>query len=188
MCAALRAGASCSSAVAAAPRDDYPATAQSIAAQIGLSPRNDTITGPELAKMGDEELQRKIATANVFARVVPEQKLSLVSALKANGEVVEMTGDGVNCRELARNWASHSMPKRNDGDDVAATPALAASRRDGARRQDIANDLPPKWRRARFSSGSGTWSKSGVLRWKGIGVQCGSFRRANKAQFQDTET
>lgn len=75
---------------------DYPATAQSIARQIGLGPRGATITGAELAKMGDEELQRRIATANVFARVVPEQKLRLVNALKANGEVVAMTGDGVN--------------------------------------------------------------------------------------------
>jgi Ca2+-transporting ATPase len=75
---------------------DYPVTAQSIAQQIGLTPRHEIVTGPELDVMTDEELQRKIKTANVFARVVPEQKLRLVNALKANGEIVAMTGDGVN--------------------------------------------------------------------------------------------
>jgi Ca2+-transporting ATPase len=75
---------------------DYPGTAQSIAGQIGLAPREEVITGPELDAMPDEELQRRIKTVNIFARVVPEQKLRLVQALKANGEVVAMTGDGVN--------------------------------------------------------------------------------------------
>jgi Ca2+-transporting ATPase len=75
---------------------DYPVTAQSIAAQIGLTPRDEIVTGAELDGMTDAELQRKIKTTNVFARVVPEQKLRLVNALKTNGEVVAMTGDGVN--------------------------------------------------------------------------------------------
>jgi P-type Ca2+ transporter type 2C len=75
---------------------DYPGTAKSIAAQIGLQPANQFITGPELDKMPDDELQRRISSVNIFARVVPEQKLRLVNALKANGEVVAMTGDGVN--------------------------------------------------------------------------------------------
>jgi P-type Ca2+ transporter type 2C len=75
---------------------DYPVTAQSIAAQIGLAPRDEFITGGELDRMADDELQKRIRTVNVFARVVPEQKLRIVNALKANGEVVAMTGDGVN--------------------------------------------------------------------------------------------
>jgi len=75
---------------------DYPATALNVARQIGLSPADECITGPELDTMADTELQRRIASCNVFARMVPEQKLRLVSALKANGEVVAMTGDGVN--------------------------------------------------------------------------------------------
>jgi Ca2+-transporting ATPase len=75
---------------------DYPGTAKSIAAQIGLQPSNQFITGPELDKMSDDELQKRISSVNIFARVVPEQKLRLVNALKANGEVVAMTGDGVN--------------------------------------------------------------------------------------------
>ena len=75
---------------------DYPGTAQSIARQIGLTPADDYITGRQLETMDDSELKRRIQTVNLFARVVPEQKLRLVNALKANGEVVAMTGDGVN--------------------------------------------------------------------------------------------
>ena len=75
---------------------DYPGTAQNIARQIGLTPHDQFITGPELDQMDDVELRRRIAHANIFARVVPEQKLRIVNALKANGEVVAMTGDGVN--------------------------------------------------------------------------------------------
>jgi Ca2+-transporting ATPase len=75
---------------------DYPITAQSIARQIGLADRGATITGPELDAMGDEELAERIRDVNVFARVVPEQKLRIVNALKSKGEIVAMTGDGVN--------------------------------------------------------------------------------------------
>jgi len=75
---------------------DYPATAQSIARQAGLSNPDEVITGPELDKMPDPELAKRIKTVQVFARVVPEQKLRIVNALKANQEVVAMTGDGVN--------------------------------------------------------------------------------------------
>ena len=75
---------------------DYPGTALNIARQIGLSPLDEVITGPEIDLLTDAELQRRIETVNICARVVPEQKLRLVNALKANGEVVAMTGDGVN--------------------------------------------------------------------------------------------
>lgn len=79
---------------------DHPATARSIAGQIGLrAPQGEdtgVLTGPELEAMNDEELARRIPDVDVFARVVPEQKLRLVNALKANGEIVAMTGDGVN--------------------------------------------------------------------------------------------
>jgi Ca2+-transporting ATPase len=74
---------------------DFPVTARSIAAQIGLS-SGQVITGDELREMTDEELNRKIRYANIFARVVPEQKLRIVQALKANNAIVAMTGDGVN--------------------------------------------------------------------------------------------
>jgi Ca2+-transporting ATPase len=75
---------------------DYPGTAQKIAREIGLKSPTAAITGPELNAMSDNELQGRIQTVNVFARVVPEQKLRLVNALKKNGEIVAMTGDGVN--------------------------------------------------------------------------------------------
>jgi Ca2+-transporting ATPase len=75
---------------------DYPGTARNIAETIGLRPADQMITGPELDAMGDEALRERIRTTCIFARVVPEQKLRIVQALKANGEVVAMTGDGVN--------------------------------------------------------------------------------------------
>jgi Ca2+-transporting ATPase len=75
---------------------DYPGTARSIASQIGLKPDNQIITGPELDAMTDDTLKERIKTTCIFARAVPEQKLRLVMALKANNEVVAMTGDGVN--------------------------------------------------------------------------------------------
>ncbi len=75
---------------------DYAGTALSIARQVGISTENAVITGPELEKMHEIDLKESIRTVNLFARVVPEQKLRLVNALKANGEIVAMTGDGVN--------------------------------------------------------------------------------------------
>jgi len=75
---------------------DYPETAKTIAAKAGLEHADEVITGKELQAMALAELQHKIQTARVFARIVPEQKLQIIQALKANGETVAMTGDGVN--------------------------------------------------------------------------------------------
>jgi Ca2+-transporting ATPase len=77
---------------------DYPVTAVHIARAIGLarSPDVSVLTGSELEGMDDATLRDRIETIDVFARVRPEQKLRIVRALKANGEVVAMTGDGVN--------------------------------------------------------------------------------------------
>ena len=75
---------------------DYPGTARNIAQQIGLKNPATCITGPELEAMSNDELALKIRHTNIFARMVPEQKLRLITALKANDEVVAMTGDGVN--------------------------------------------------------------------------------------------
>jgi len=75
---------------------DYPGTARNIASQIGLHPDDQIITGPELDGMTDDVLKERIKTVCIFARAVPEQKLRIVMALKANNEVVAMTGDGVN--------------------------------------------------------------------------------------------
>lgn len=75
---------------------DYPGTALAVAREVGLDHDGGCITGPELETMDDGELARRIRTVGVFARMVPEQKLRLIRALKANGEVIGMTGDGVN--------------------------------------------------------------------------------------------
>ena len=75
---------------------DYPTTAQSIAKQAGIANAEKVLTGSELDAMSDEELARQVRAVQVFARVVPEQKLRIVNALKANQEIVAMTGDGVN--------------------------------------------------------------------------------------------
>jgi Ca2+-transporting ATPase len=75
---------------------DYPVTAQNIARQAGIEPCDEIITGHELEAISDDELKDRIRSVNVFARVAPEQKLRIVNALKRNGEIVVMTGDGVN--------------------------------------------------------------------------------------------
>ncbi len=75
---------------------DYPATARNIASRIGLPDTDPVLTGPELASMPAEERDAAIHATSVFARVVPEQKLQIVEALKRSGEIVAMTGDGVN--------------------------------------------------------------------------------------------
>ncbi len=74
---------------------DYPATARAIACQAGLAAEH-LLTGEALEPMTDAELARRVRTTTVFARIMPEQKLRIVTALKANGEIVAMTGDGVN--------------------------------------------------------------------------------------------
>ena len=76
---------------------DYPATAAAVAEQIGLvAGSGGIINGAEFSRMNDATLRERIRHCNIFARMAPEQKLRLVNALKADGEVVAMTGDGVN--------------------------------------------------------------------------------------------
>jgi Ca2+-transporting ATPase len=101
---------------------DYPGTAQHIARQIGLKNAEKYITGPELASMPKEELAEKIKTTNIFARVVPEQKLAIVNALKLNGEVVAMTGDGVNDAPALKS-AHIGIAMGERGTDVARESA-----------------------------------------------------------------
>jgi len=97
---------------------DYPVTAQNIADQIGLRQTNEIITGPELDLMDDAVLQQRIEAVTIFARVVPEQKLRIVNALKAHGEIVAMTGDGVN--DAAALKAAHiGIAMGGRGTDVA---------------------------------------------------------------------
>ncbi len=97
---------------------DFPATAKSIASQIGLPSDDSVISGKELDAMSDDELKVRIRETNVFARVVPEQKLRLVKALKANREIVAMTGDGVNDAP-ALKAADIGVAMGNKGTDVA---------------------------------------------------------------------
>lgn len=75
---------------------DHSATALSIARQAGLNVDGGVMTGTELFSMSDDELKARLAETQVFSRVQPEQKLRLVQAFRARGEVVAMTGDGVN--------------------------------------------------------------------------------------------
>jgi Ca2+-transporting ATPase len=101
---------------------DYPATATSIARQVGLMPWDRYIAGPELAGLSDAELQRRVRDVNIFCRAVPEDKLRIVGALKANGEVVAMTGDGVNDAPALKS-AHIGIAMGERGTDVAREAA-----------------------------------------------------------------
>ena len=74
---------------------DYPATAKVIAQQAGMTQGN-VLSGQDLEALNDEQLAHQLKTTNVCARISPHQKLRIVQVLKANGEIVAMTGDGVN--------------------------------------------------------------------------------------------
>ncbi|MCA1807100.1 MAG: cation-translocating P-type ATPase [Actinobacteria bacterium] len=96
---------------------DYPETARAIALDAGIE-ATEALTGAELSALDDAQLAGRVATCSVYARILPEQKLRIVEALKAGGEVVAMTGDGVNDAPSLR--AAHigiAMGKR--GTDVA---------------------------------------------------------------------
>ena len=75
---------------------DHPATARAIAREVGLSERADVITGAELDALDDDTLRERLHHVDLCARLKPEQKLRLVQLLREGGEVVAMTGDGVN--------------------------------------------------------------------------------------------
>ena len=96
---------------------DYPATARAIAERAGLD-AGKVVDGRSLEHVDDAALRECIRTTNVFARIMPEQKLRLVQALKADGEVVAMTGDGVNDAPALR--AAHiGVAMGGRGTDVA---------------------------------------------------------------------
>ncbi|MCX7193325.1 MAG: cation-translocating P-type ATPase [Proteobacteria bacterium] len=100
---------------------DHARTAQAIARELGL-PAEQVLTGAELNTLSDHDLRASLRDVQVFARIVPQQKLRLVEAFKANGEIVAMTGDGVNDAPALK--AAHigvAMGKR--GTDVAREAA-----------------------------------------------------------------
>ncbi|QKQ73958.1 cation-translocating P-type ATPase [Nostoc sp. TCL240-02] len=101
---------------------DYPGTAQTIARQIGLMQMGAILTGAELDLISDAELEQRIQSTNIFARAVTEQKLRLVNALKAKGEVVAMTGDGVNDASALKS-AQIGIAMGRRGTDVARESA-----------------------------------------------------------------
>ena len=96
---------------------DHAATARSIATQAGIAD-GDVLTGTDLTALDDAQLAERLTTATVFARIMPEQKLRIVQAFKADGEIVAMTGDGVNdAPSLKAAHIGIAMGKR--GTDVA---------------------------------------------------------------------
>ncbi len=96
---------------------DHPATARAIATELGI-PADRTLTGPDLDQLEPGELSDAVTDVHAFARVSPEHKLALVEALKARGEIVAMTGDGVNdAPALKRADVGVAMGQR--GSDVS---------------------------------------------------------------------
>ena len=75
---------------------DNGTTASAIAKKVGIPHSNNIITGEMLDSMSDEELREKVKHTSIFSRVIPEHKMRIVKAFKQNGEIVAMTGDGVN--------------------------------------------------------------------------------------------
>lgn len=75
---------------------DYARTAVAIAGQINLAERHKVLTGSDLMKMNESEVRKAVEDTGIFARMFPEAKLRILNALKANGHIVAMTGDGVN--------------------------------------------------------------------------------------------
>jgi Ca2+-transporting ATPase len=96
---------------------DHPATALAVAREVGIRPSR-VMTGLDLETMESGALREAVKETNVFARVAPEHKLRLVEALKQNGEIVAMTGDGVNdAPALKRSDVGVAMGER--GSDVS---------------------------------------------------------------------
>lgn len=100
---------------------DHAATARAIATQAGIAD-GDVLTGADLDALDDTQLAERLQTVTVFARIMPEQKLRIVTAFKARGEIVAMTGDGVNdAPSLKSAHIGIAMGKR--GTDVAREAA-----------------------------------------------------------------
>lgn len=101
---------------------DYPGTAQFIARQIGIKNPENFLTGDDLQKLSKEELQKRIENTNIFARILPEQKMLIVEAMKDLGKVIAMTGDGVNDAPALKD-ADIGIAMGERGTDVARESA-----------------------------------------------------------------
>lgn len=101
---------------------DHSATAVSIARQAGIPTEGAVITGAELATLNDDELRIRLTNTHIFSRIRPEQKLRLVQAFRARGDVVAMTGDGVNDAP-ALKAANIGVAMGTRGTDVAREAA-----------------------------------------------------------------
>ncbi len=101
---------------------DHPLTARFIAREVGISTPDKVLTGEELDNLTDEELQKTVKEFSVFARATPEHKYRIVKALQKNGEVVAVTGDGIN-DTLALKGADIGIAMGLRGTDVAKEAA-----------------------------------------------------------------
>ncbi|MCZ7402791.1 MAG: cation-transporting P-type ATPase [Candidatus Methanoperedens sp.] len=101
---------------------DHPSTAVFIAREVGILTGNKVLTGTELDNLTDEELQNTVKEFSVFARATPEHKYRIVKALQKNGEVVAVTGDGIN-DALALKGADIGIAMGIRGTDVAKEAA-----------------------------------------------------------------
>lgn len=97
---------------------DNGITASAIADKVGIENSNKIITGDELDSINDEELREKVKYVNIFSRVIPEHKMRIVKAFKDNGEIVAMTGDGVN-DAAALKYADIGISMGKKGAEVA---------------------------------------------------------------------
>ncbi|MEQ1531809.1 MAG: HAD-IC family P-type ATPase, partial [Methylococcales bacterium] len=101
---------------------DHPVTALAIARQLGMRGTERVITGAELQDLSETDYAKLVEQCDVYARIAPEQKLQLVQALQANGQVVAMTGDGVNDAPALRQ-ANIGVAMGMSGTEVAKEAA-----------------------------------------------------------------
>jgi len=101
---------------------DYPVTARAIARDAGIDVSGEVLTGQQLNELDDDTLAARLRSTNVCARILPQQKLRIVSALKAAGEIVAMTGDGVNDAPALKT-ANIGIAMGGRGADVAREAA-----------------------------------------------------------------